>query len=137
MDSGTAPGLRHRGRTMTTLLSSPSLLLGQDRLTGTGRDMGTALGLTESEDLEGRRPHTLPYARHSLSTWVCSYGIYSSVPRQLWGTHMQNCDWKQSTLQVSGKCDPLPWGGKAVTMTQTLHTSMNPLSFCEPHSTAS
>lgn len=64
---------------MTTLLSSPSVCLGQDGLTGTRKDIGSALGLTEEQGLGGEAASQPSLCMHSVSAWVCLYGTSSSV----------------------------------------------------------
>lgn len=103
-------GLRYSSRAktprkaMTTLLPSPSVcVLGRTGWLEQRETQALPWAWQKSEDLERRQPHPLLYARHSVSAWVCLYRTYSSCPRQLWGTHMLNCDRKQeNTLQGRG-----------------------------------
>lgn len=54
-----------------------------------------------------------PFSMHAIQSmlaYVCT-GLTALCPRQLWGTHMQNCDRKQeNTLQGRGYVWPSPKG---------------------------
>lgn len=114
-------GLRYssRAKTLTkdcnsTPVLSQCLLLGQIRLTGTRRDKGTALGLTEERRPGGEAAShpslCVPFTQH-LDMFVRNLQL--CAPGNCGAHTCRTVTGSRAHCKVEGMCDPLPWEWKS------------------------